>query len=357
MRRIDRYMLKELVVPLVIGTIAVVLMFQINLLIGFFKNLDLQPVPWTAVFQAIVYHTPEYLGMTLPVGTALATSLSIARLTRESELTGMRAAGIPILRIVAPFMLIGVVLAVANFVVLESLMPPAKREARRLLAEIGMKAAAPRIMPNVTVRLRNATVFVGLVQKTPSGVVDLQDILVVERQQLGQATIIFAESGSYSDGEWKLKGTVTYRLAGTLLEAFEPRDEVTINERVEIERLMQGETHDEMSLRDLKKAIEAGRQQGRDVLLQEVRYHTRFSIPAACIVFAIIGPVFAIRMARAGMFVGVLLSIILVIIYYNAFVISTEIISRYQWAPPVISAWLPNLVFLVLGLVGLRSLE
>ncbi|WP_204352309.1 hypothetical protein, partial [Klebsiella variicola] len=47
----------------------------------------------------------------------------------------------------------------------------------------------------------------------------------------------------------------------------------------------------------------------------------RFSVPAACVVFAIVGPVFAIVFARNGGFVGVFLSIVLVMLYYNAHVL------------------------------------
>ncbi|HZH99158.1 MAG TPA: LptF/LptG family permease, partial [Fimbriimonadaceae bacterium] len=104
-------------------------------------------------------------------------------------------------------------------------------------------------------------------------------------------------------------------------------------------------------------AIKSLRQQGRDVTELQVKYHTRYSMPASCIVFALVGPVFAIWLGRSGGFVGVLLSILLVFLYYNLFVISTEIFGKNGWLDPVTSAWLPNAAFLVLGLFGLRRLE
>jgi lipopolysaccharide export system permease protein len=65
----------------------------------------------------------------------------------------------------------------------------------------------------------------------------------------------------------------------------------------------------------------------------------------------------AVNFARSGAFMGVLLSIFLVLLYYNAYVISTEILGRNSWVSPVVAAWLPNVVFLVLGLVFLRRAE
>jgi lipopolysaccharide export system permease protein len=53
----------------------------------------------------------------------------------------------------------------------------------------------------------------------------------------------------------------------------------------------------------------------------------------------------------------VLLSIILVMAYYNAFIASTEIFGRNGWVPPLAAAWIPNLIFGLMGLIALRRLE
>ena len=66
MKTLDRYIYRELVVPFLIGTIAVVLMFQANMLIYLFKNFSLSNVPTLAVLDMILYKTPYFLNMTLP---------------------------------------------------------------------------------------------------------------------------------------------------------------------------------------------------------------------------------------------------------------------------------------------------
>ncbi|MGH3427688.1 MAG: LptF/LptG family permease, partial [Mycobacteriales bacterium] len=66
---------------------------------------------------------------------------------------------------------------------------------------------------------------------------------------------------------------------------------------------------------------------------------------------------FAILMARSGAFVGVLLSIVLVLVYYTAYVVCTSIVGRNGWLPPMAAAWLPDVIFLLLGLWALRRVE
>ncbi len=89
----------------------------------------------------------------------------------------------------------------------------------------------------------------------------------------------------------------------------------------------------------------------------EVAYHTKFSVPAACIVFAITGPAFAIWLSNRGGFVGVFLSVVMVMLYFNVYIISTQVFAANHWVSPMVAAWLPNVVFAFLGLFALRRLE
>src|SRR2546421_10701839 len=114
MKTLDRYIYRELMVPFLIGTVAGALMFQANMLIFLFKNFSLQNVPTLAVLDMILYKTPYFLNMTLPVGGALATSLAFSRLTRESELTAIRAYGTPIMRAVFPVIWFGLAVGIGN---------------------------------------------------------------------------------------------------------------------------------------------------------------------------------------------------------------------------------------------------
>ena len=52
-----------------------------------------------------------------------------------------------------------------------------------------------------------------------------------------------------------------------------------------------------------------------------------------------------------------LVSMVVVLLYFNAWVICTQIIGKNPSVNPAIAAWLPNILFLIAGLFGLRSLE
>ncbi|MBS1706372.1 MAG: LptF/LptG family permease [Armatimonadetes bacterium] len=357
-RKLDRYILREMIVPFLIGTLAVVLMFQANLLIALFKSLNLANVPTLAILKLIALKTPYFLNMTLPVGIALASSLAISRLARESELTAMRSAGMPIRRVIRPVLFAGVVISLLNYWVVEFVMPRSEFSARKLANEINMLALAPDVRANVVLSIKNYSATIGLVTRSKNGDLMLNDILLVERRARGELVLITSDSGSYRQGNWSIERPYFRYMNGNSLLAVESKEKpLQLIEPISVPDLFQQPSNDEMRVKELLKVIDQRRKMKQDTRQQEVTLQTRFSVPAACLVFSLVGPVFAFGLRRSGPFVGVLLSLIMVLLYYNAFVISTEIVGRLGWAPPWVAAWLPDIVFFVFGLIALWRSE
>jgi lipopolysaccharide export system permease protein len=78
-----------------------------------------------------VYQIPLILPMAIPI-SALITSF---QQMEKSELTALRASGLSLRRILAPFLVLSILLAAFNFAICASLTPFCKREGSRLLFE------------------------------------------------------------------------------------------------------------------------------------------------------------------------------------------------------------------------------
>lgn len=81
----------------------------------------------------------------------------------------------------------------------------------------------------------------------------------------------------------------------------------------------------------------------------EVEIEKKFSIPAACIVFVLVGAPLGIRARRGGLAAG-FLSAGFFMFYYLCLVGGEQLADR-QYLPPWLAMWLPNLVLGVLGMV------
>ena len=358
MKRLDRYVLRELLVPFLIGTLAVVLMFDINMLMAYTKQYDISNIPGLAVAQMILYKTPYWMNMTLPVGMSLGASLAMSRLARESELTAMRCAGARILRVIAPITLFGLVVAAADFVLVEKVMPVSERKFASLARQFGVLAVMPDLAENTFVRLEGMQVSIGRTRRTGKDTIVLSDIVIYSRPGAGDVQIISATSGTYNQGQWVLNDADVYMFRpgtdGMML--VHERKHWSINRKISVDDLLLPPQPEEQTASQLRQSIAGARRQRLPTQQLEIEFQKRYSVPASCILFAFVAPALAIMFARSG-FAGVLLSIFLVFLYYNVFIFTTEILGKNAHIAPIVAAWAPNALFVILGLIAIRRLE
>lgn len=350
MRRLDRYVLKEMFTPMLVGTIVIALLFMANEFISIFKNFEVTRLPFTAIMQMVLYRMPYWLSLTLPSGTAIGVALAVSRLARESEVTAMRAAGIPIRRILLPIVLVGLLVGAANFLIVEKLIPPAQKEYKNVTNRSSILGAAPAFKSNVMLQLDQYMASFGSVRRLPGGAVALENIVIFERPKPGEVWIYRADEGTYKDGIWRIPAADTYQLVELRLVAGMGKD-LEINQVIRVGDLFVQPTPEEETAAALKKAIENGRANRQDTTNLEVAYHVKFSLPASCLVFALTSAAFAVSLMRSGPFVGLIVSMGLVMLFYNFHIVSTEILGNRGWLPPLAAAWLPDLLYAAVAVV------
>jgi lipopolysaccharide export system permease protein len=356
LKKLDIYIIRELIVPFLIGTFSVVLMFQANTYMGLAKLYNLDNIPKKAVFQFILYQTPTYLNMTLLVGMSLASSLAISRIARESELTAFRAAGVRILRAVAPIIAFGCVVAIGNFYLVEKVMPPATKAANQIAYTLGILGMAPNVKTNAFLNLRQYAANFESVERDGDDL-RIRGVTLIEHPQPDVVALTTAKGATYHKGIWSFHDSYYRVIKDSEVQIFHPKADFEINESIVTGDLFAPPMVEEMTIKELQESIAASKKEGSSSREMEVKLYVKYSVPAACIIFALIGPVFAIFFARNGGFVGVFLSIVLVLLYYNAFVISTEILSKIPQFPTWLAAWLPNILFVIAGVIAIRRLE
>jgi len=355
-RKLDIYMIRELIVPFLIGTFAVVLMFQANEYIALAKLFNLDNIPRKAVFQFILDLTPSYMNLTLPVGMALASSLAMSRVARESELTAFRAAGARIMRVIAPVAAFGILVSIGNFYLVERVIPAATKAANHIGYTIGVLGMAPNVKTNAFLTLRQYAANFEFVEKDGDDL-RIRGVTLIEHPEPNVTALTSAKTATYHNGTWSFHDANFRVIKEMELQIFRPKADFVINESIVTGDLFAPPMAEEMTIPELVASIKDGKKVGSNTKDLEVKLQNKFSVPTACLIFAFIGPIFAIYFARNGGFVGVFLSIVLVMVYYNAWVISTEILSKVPQVPAWLASWLPNILFLIAGVALIRRLE
>lgn len=357
MKLLDRVLLLELLVPFLVGTVAVVLMLIGNMLFFYAEQFFAMGVPVVAILQMIIYHTPFLLVLTLPVGTALSVSLAVNRLARDSEIVALRGAGASLRRIFLPLFGVGLLVSVVNFWLEESVVPHAERQFRRVRDRIFLMQTVPLLRSNVVFRMRDFAFYIGLVERAQGNRAELRDVQVWDMSAPGYSRMILAPRAVYDDGVWRLYDAQVhiYGKDGFAIDA-RTAGEITINLRVALEEVISPPSPEETNAADLRRqALELQKARIPATRLW-VGYHFKYSLPFACAVFALCSAPLAMYFARAGSFMGVLLAIILVFVFWNTLLLA-RLLGNQGILPPVVAAWSPNALFTVGGLLMLWRSE
>ena len=80
----------------------------------------------------------------------------------------------------------------------------------------------------------------------------------------------------------------------------------------------------------------------------EVEIHKKFSIPAACLVFVLVGAPLGALIRRRGAAVSVGVSLFFFWIYWM-FLIGGEELADRGYLAPTLAMWAPNIVFAIAG--------
>jgi lipopolysaccharide export system permease protein len=86
-----------------------------------------------------------------------------------------------------------------------------------------------------------------------------------------------------------------------------------------------------------------------------VEYHKKFAIPAACIVFVLVGAPIAVRFPRGGAGMVIAISLFVFGIYYMS-LIGGESLGDRGIIGPLWGPWAPNFVFALLGILGIARI-
>jgi lipopolysaccharide export system permease protein len=354
-RKIDQYLLKELLWPFLMGAITVVMLSQAGQLMEEFSLFQREKAPLNVLLEYSLYKMPSYFQLALPVGVAFSSSLIFSRLARESEMTAIRMAGTPILRILFPVIMFGAFVAIGNFLVGDYLAPAAEKQARELRYQYKVDVNPSDVQHGTVIHLGKYVTSLGQVRKTSKESLEINDALLIYHANKNNITIVSSPKGTYEDGKWIFNQLTQRNLINDKLVSYKKEDQLIIKHQTRLSDIFASQSHQEQSALDLARSVQDGIKQKRDITMLAVAFHEKFSVPCACVVFAVTGPVVAMWFGRSGPFVGVLLSVFLVLAYLNVQVIASEIFGRLGFLPPVFAAWLPNLFFLTFGLLGARK--
>jgi LPS export ABC transporter permease LptG len=350
-RILDRYIVKEVMSFVALTASALTIMLIVRTL---FYSMDLlinEKVAWLYVIKLLLYRLPAFLVLTFPMSLLASSELAIGRLSSDGEITAMRAGGISLRRIIIPFVASALVISILSFLINDYIVPEANRAHQNIVQENVLKRGPSYIRRNVFFRDAENRYF--YINRFNEENMTMQDIMVYElssRENFSRT--ITAKKSEWVADTWKLEnGTIhNYDEEGkTTYEVNFAAIDIIVKE--DLQKFFKNQREPfEMNSKELEQQISILQQAGADTKRLEVILHMKYSVPFSGLIFVLLGVPLGLRIKQGSKATGIIISIVLVFVYY-VFVSATRSFGNGGVLDPALAAWLPNIIFAILGVI------
>lgn len=362
MKLIDKYILSNVIVPLIYCLLAFLMLFIIFDLFSNLSDFIEAETPFLQIIQFYVYLIPSVLIFIVPISLLLAILYSLSQLTRNNELTAMRASGVSLYRLVAPIIGVGLAASLAVGVINEAIAPQSAYWTDQFIrAEQHEDEISFHITENLPYR-NAAENRVWMIGEFNRQTFDMRRVEVIQQREDGtDASRILARSARWLDGRWWFVEVTAqqYDQDGYPLGRPEtaPRREMTDLTETPNDFINVIKDPEFLSSRELLEFIRAHQHVSRDTLaIHEVNLHYRLAMPWTCLIVTLLGLPIGAHTGRKGAFRGIALALGLFFSFYVLINFGMAL-GKKQAIVPWLSVWLPNIVFFIIGLLLLRKMR
>lgn len=348
---IDRYLLKQVILVFIMGVFVFsTIIFASDTFITLIKQISQFGIPFKVALIMILLNLPAVIVLSIPMGVLLSTVMVLNKLSLSSEITVMRACGIGLNRIAKPIFTFAVVMALATFVINESIAPIMAKESKDLaLWALGQKNVPEGRQNFVFKELGDnwylkRLFYVGYCHKKT-----LYNVTVLDNSKPGTVQVLQAREGGTSPQGWLFKKGAIYTIGddGEVLNTT-LFDTSTVKFGLDLSKELNKNLASEMSFLKLTKYIASGKVAEEEKNALKVQLFDKLALPMATLVFVLIGVPLAITPPRVRYNRGFLFSILIIFAFYVLRALSISFGSAGT-INPFIAAWLPDIILAILG--------
>ncbi|MBN2507090.1 MAG: LptF/LptG family permease [Verrucomicrobia bacterium] len=370
MRLLDRYLLRELLVPLGYCLGGFFLFWVSFDLVAEMADFQKRRLGVSDIAEYYACMAPEFLAVVLPVAFLLALLYALTNHARHQELTAMRAAGISVWRMANPYLAVGLGLSVILLAINETWAPHGAEAAEQVLARRAEDRQAASGKTVLKLGFRNARdrrnwymaafnlvthemLYPHVTWTLPNG--SMQEIYA-DRAVWEDGRWVFGAVRTnvqvllYPPGQGQIRGVRTFETNRLAMPAFTETPEA-IKTEIKVQKMnnLRRAQTTELSIREIQEYLRLHPDEQFKRSMLETKLHGRIAAPWTCLVVVLIALPFGAAPGRRNVFVGVASSILICFTYFVMGQLALAFGARGT-LPSFLAAWSPNLLF---GLGGL----
>ena len=341
-----RYVTREILACFLIVMVAVL---SIYLAVDFIEKIDNFIEAGVSANRCVVYllyKLPFIIVQIAPVGFLLSILVAMGLMSKNNEVIALKSCGIGKTLLLKPTITLGVFFCLVLFVVAEMLAPVYMVNANQIwLQEVRKKNIYASKTNDIWMRAARQIIHIKQYIPDEKRVSGITIHTFDENFQLIQR--VDAESGVFKNGRWQVDNAV-HQVFGQDADGHQIKLHDTMTAEIDLnpdDLAQAAKRSDEMGLAELGRYIEKVEREGYGATRYRVDYHSKIAAPFVFIFLSVLGAGIALRgKLREGLPVSITYGLGIAFLYwvFNSFCLS---LGYAEMMPPVVSAWVANLVF------------
>ncbi len=359
LRTIDRYIIRETLPMVFLSLLVLTFVLMIPPIMGQAQELLAKGVDFATVATLMGLLIPQGLGVTIPMALLMGLLMGLGRLSGDRETVAMQACGISLARMLRPVGVLAVLATAATCYVMIVSLPDANQAFREIVFRQLASYTADQVKPQVWDQsLPGVNLYVRNVNEQGT---EWTDVFLAMTQEEGQPVVYVAEQGRIVvDYDTQ---TVDIVLKNGSIHRVPPDDAAAYTETRFTETLVPFDAETifadvggpprgfaEMSLPELQDQVAQIVAAGASPHNPIMEIHQRFSIPTACLAFALIALALGVTSRKDGKLASFALGIGVIFVYY-ILLYGAKALAKGALVSPHLAMWLPNIVVAGVGVV------
>jgi len=347
---IDRYILRELIKIFLITVGALTTVLYLDKFLFIAENIVNRGVSILEIFLIMVYISPSYLALTVPISVLVASVATFNQFSASNEWVAMKSCHLSFMQTMRPVLIFSIFTYLVAVIIMVYALPWGNFAYKQKTYEIIKNRADINIKPNI---LNYDFKDLVILAKKREKKFQFRDILLADTTQSKSPKIITANQAIILPNIESLKIRLELT-SGTIHELGDKLSEYqTINfdtyelnlslpdtAQLEKEALV---GHRELSISLLLKQIKDFEKKSLPTFAAKVELSKKFAIPFTCLLFGLLGAPLGIHSSRGGKSGSFATSIMVILLYYMGLIFAQNMGKSGQ-IEPYSSIWVPNII-------------
>ena len=350
---LDRYLLKQF---FPIFFVAISMFVFLLLLIDLFSNLVRylnNEVSISVILQISLHYIPKSVSYAMPISLLFAAAYTLGDLYAKNELTTVFSSGIPFWRFSLSLVVVGFAASLFSFYLDDTIVIPTLKT-KNELSRTALNQHVTKSDSDIVIRAKNGLIIYAIDYFDYEKKI-INNISIVERDENGLfVSQIRAPSAEWKETYWEFRNAVIYQYdEDDILRNAPLIGNTSYDEHPDTFR-RHAVNVDELNAREAGLLVRDLRAAGFPFSHEQANYYHRYSFAATSFIVMILSISMGGRFRKNILLMSLFTSLIVAVVYYVAEMLSMTM-AGLNYIHPFVGAWFPVLIFIILGLLLLRS--